>query len=147
MGDICVLGILSHAADLLRKPWGGFTLQSKGVASVRSRVVNLRELNPEVTIEGMKTAMAEAFSKVYGLPVVRLYPSMLDKPYVDSLCRKNGSWEWLYGQKTPFTFQWEERFSWGELQINLAPFVVLIGFVIARSFDFASAISYKFIIL
>lgn len=94
-------------------------LQSKGVASVRSRVVNLRELNPEVTIEGMKTAMAEAFSKVYGLPVVRLYPSMLDKPYVDSLCRKNGSWEWLYGQKTPFTFQWEERFSWGEIQINL----------------------------
>lgn len=122
-------------------------LQSKGVASVRSRVVNLRELNPEVTIEGMKTATAEAFSKVYGLPVVRLYPSMLDKPYVDSLCRKNGSWEWLYGQKTPFTFQWEERFSWGELQINLAPFVVLIGFVIARSFDFASAISNKFIIL
>lgn len=94
-------------------------LQSKGVASVRSRVVNLRELNPDVTIEGMKTAMAEAFSKVYGLPAVRLHPSMLDKPYVDSLCRKNGSREWLYGQKTPFTFQWEERFSWGEIQLNL----------------------------
>lgn len=94
-------------------------LQSKGVASVRSRVVNLRELNPDVTIEGMKTAMAEAFSKVYGLPAVRLYPSMLDKSYVDSLCQKNGSWEWLYGQKTSFTFQWEERFSWGEIQLNL----------------------------
>lgn len=94
-------------------------LQSKGVASVRSRVVNLRELNPEVTVEGLKTAMAEAFSKVYGRPVVKLYQSMLDMPYIDSLCRKNESWEWLYGQKTPFTFQWEERFSWGEIQINL----------------------------
>ena len=94
-------------------------LQSKGVDSVRSRVVNLRELNPNVTIEGLKSAMAEAFSKVYGLPLGRLDDESLDMPYVDELCRKNGSWEWLYGQKIPFTFEWEDRFSWGGIQIAL----------------------------
>lgn len=94
-------------------------LQSKGVDSVRSRVVNLRELNPKVTIESMKSAMAEAFSKVYGLPLGRIEDESLDMPYVDDLCRKNGSWEWLYGQKIPFTFEWEDRFPWGGIQIAL----------------------------
>lgn len=94
-------------------------LQSKGVDSVRSRVVNLRELNPEITIDALKDAMAEAFSKVYGLPLSRLEEEELDMAYVDSLCEKNGSWEWLYGQKIPFTFQWEERFPWGGIQIAL----------------------------
>ena len=47
-------------------------LQSKG-DSVRSRVVNLRELNPEATIRGLKAAMAAAFAKVYGLTLSR-YP-------------------------------------------------------------------------
>ena len=94
-------------------------LQSKGVASVRSRVVNLRELNPQVTIEGLKSAMAEAFSKVCGLPLKRLEDESLDMVYVDALCRKNGSWEWLYGQKIPFTFEWEDRFPWGGIQIVL----------------------------
>lgn len=45
-------------------------LQSKGVDSVRSRVVNLRELNPNVTIEGLKSAMAEAFSKPYKISAI-----------------------------------------------------------------------------
>ena len=94
-------------------------LQSKGVDSVRSRVINLRELNPNVTIEGLKSAMAEAFSKVYGLPLGRLDDESLDMTYVDELCRKIGSWEWLYGQKIPFTFEWEDRFSWGGIQIAL----------------------------
>lgn len=94
-------------------------LQSKGVDSVRSRVVNLRELNPEVTIDSLKDAMAEAFSKVYGLPLARLSEDSLDAAYVESLYRQNSSWEWLYGQKIPFTFEWEERFPWGGIQIAL----------------------------
>lgn len=94
-------------------------LQSKGVDSVRSRVVNLWELNPDITIDKLKAAMAEAFSKVYGLPLERISENALDMPYVDALCQKNGSWEWLYGQKIPFTFEWEDRFPWGGIQIAL----------------------------
>ncbi|MDO5545590.1 MAG: lipoate--protein ligase [Eubacteriales bacterium] len=94
-------------------------LQSKGVDSVRSRVVNLRELNPDVTIESLKSAMADAFSKVYGLPLEYLSEDALDRDYVESLYQQNSSWEWLYGQKIPFTFEWEERFPWGGIQIAL----------------------------
>lgn len=94
-------------------------LQSKGVDSVRSRVVNLRELNPGITIPGLKAAMAEAFAQVYGLPLGQLPEEALDKAYIDSLRCRNGSWEWLYGQKIPFTFEWEDRFPWGGIQVAL----------------------------
>ena len=94
-------------------------LQSKGVDSVRSRVVNLRELNPNVTIECLKTAMAEAFAKVYGLTPEWIGDDVLDGAYVESLCQRNSSWEWLYGRKIPFTFEWEDRFSWGGVQVAL----------------------------
>lgn len=42
-------------------------LSSKGVDSVRSRVVNLKELAPDTTIELLSQKLAEAFGQVYGL--------------------------------------------------------------------------------
>ena len=94
-------------------------LQSKGVDSVRARVVNLRELNPEVTTQKLKTAMAEAFSAVYSLPLNRMGEETLDLAQVDSLYRHYSSWEWRCGRKLPFTFEWEDRFPWGGIQIAL----------------------------
>lgn len=59
-------------------------LKSKGVASVRSRVVNLKTLNPEVDHDGtacdipcthgrvgMCKALIDEFCKTYVLPLVR----------------------------------------------------------------------------
>ena len=93
-------------------------LQSKGVDSVRSRVVNLRELNPDITISGLKAALAEAFSRVYGLPLAQIAPETLDAGAIEALRRRNESWEWLYGKKIPFTFDCEGRFPWGGVQIQ-----------------------------
>ena len=93
-------------------------LQSKGVDSVRSRVVNLRELNPDITIPGLKAALAEAFSRVYGLPLAQIAPETLDAGAIEALRRRNESWEWLYGKKIPFTFDCEGRFPWGGVQIQ-----------------------------
>ena len=55
MGDICVLGILSHAADLLRKPWGGFTLTNV-YAKTREEceeklAVMIEEVKKEIAME------------------------------------------------------------------------------------------------
>lgn len=43
-------------------------LESKGVASVRSRVVNLSQVQPGLTVSHMEEALWSAFSEVYGLP-------------------------------------------------------------------------------
>ena len=41
-------------------------LASKGVSSVKSRVANLDEFCPGLTVDRVKAALAEAFSQVYG---------------------------------------------------------------------------------
>lgn len=94
-------------------------LKAKGVESVRSRVVNLQELNPAVTVDSLKKALKEAFSNVYGLPVEALPSACLDETAIGQLAQRNRSWQWNYGQKLPFTFECEDRFSWGEVQVQL----------------------------
>jgi len=95
-------------------------LQSKGVESVRSRVVNLKELSPDITVDSMKEAMAKAFAKVYDKPMTVITDDDLDHAAIDRLRQRNAGWEWNYGQKLPFTAQWEARFPWGEVQITLS---------------------------
>ena len=94
-------------------------LQSKGVDSVRSRVVNLTELSPTLTIGTMKKAMANAFAKVYDKHLTVMNDSDFDHEAIEALCQRNASWEWNYGQKLPFTADFEDRFTWGSIQMCL----------------------------
>ena len=94
-------------------------LQAKGVDSVRSRVVNLTELAPDITIATMKTAMAKAFEKVYDRELSILTDRDFDHDAIEVLRQRNASWEWNYGQKLPFSVAFEERFPWGGIQICL----------------------------
>ena len=93
-------------------------LESKGVESVRSRVVNLRELKPDLTIEALKSAMANAFESVYGLKAQLLETTELDTGRVSELTERNESWKWLLGQRLAFTVACEQRFPWGELELE-----------------------------
>ncbi len=94
-------------------------LEAKGVDSVRSRVCNLSELCPDITIPGLKQALTRAFGQVYGLEVEHLSPEALDHAAIRTLEQRNRSWEWNYGSKLPFSFQCEGRFSWGAVEVNL----------------------------
>lgn len=94
-------------------------LEAKGVDSVRSRVVNLRELNPDITIAALKEALAAAFGEVYGLPLGRMTSDALDHDAIDALYRRNRSWEWNYGRKMPFSLSCDGRFPWGGVQLDL----------------------------
>ncbi len=94
-------------------------LEAKGVTSVRSRVVNLQELCPELTCEIMQEYMITAFEEVYGLESENTVLTDKDLAAVDCLAKEYGSWEYLYGAPLPFTFQCEERFNWGNIQILL----------------------------
>ena len=95
-------------------------LQAKGVDSVRSRVVNLRELNPDITIDRLKAALKDAFARVYGCQVETITEDALDVARIAELTQRNRSWEWNFGQKLPFTVELEDRFPWGGIQIQLA---------------------------
>ena len=92
-------------------------LDAKGVSSVRSRVVNLTELVPNLTVETMKQNMIRAFESVYGLQASPI--TISDPDQLTELTQKNGSWAHLFGTPLPFTFQCEARFPWGGIQLDL----------------------------
>ena len=63
-------------------------LSSKGVDSVRSRVVNLKELASDTTIELLSEKLAEAFEEVYGLPYEEIGLLEKDKKAIQPLFEK-----------------------------------------------------------
>jgi lipoate-protein ligase A len=94
-------------------------LRAKGVDSVRSRVVNLKELNPDITVESLKEALKTAFSRVYGFPVSEIRREELDSRRIEELTHRNRSWEWNLGRKLAFSVECEGRFVWGGIQVQL----------------------------
>lgn len=94
-------------------------LRSKGVDSVRSRVVNLKEIRPDLTLEMLKEALYRSFGEVYGLQPERLTEQALDMEKIREITLRNRSWEWNFGAKIPFSCEFEDRFPWGGVQIQL----------------------------
>lgn len=95
-------------------------LEAKGVASVRSRVVNLKELKDSLTIEEMAAQMEAAFQWVYGLTAQKLDGTDFDHGYIDALAARGASWEWLYGRDLDCAVQCGGRFAWGEVELRLS---------------------------
>ena len=93
-------------------------LEAKGVKSVRSRVVNLREYRPDLSIDDMKAALLEAFGEVYGLPVQILREEDLPADRIDEGTRRFSAPEWVYGDSRPLAFSREARFDWGLLRVD-----------------------------
>lgn len=94
-------------------------LESKGVASVRSRVINLKELSPTLTVSLLEQYMEEAFCLVYGLTAEPIAFSADAQRQIEESAKKLSGWDWLYGQKLPFSVSLEDRFSWGSIQLQL----------------------------
>ena len=94
-------------------------LESKGVASVRSRVVNLQELAPALTIDQMAAYMQSAFEEVYGCAASAVQLTAEDKAVIAQTAKEYGSWDYLYGTSLPFSFTCEGRYPWGGIQLQL----------------------------
>lgn len=94
-------------------------LQAKGVDSVKSRVVNLSELNPDITAMNMRRALRAAFEQVYGGKAQDIPESALDEKAIAELEEKYRSPQWRFPEKSQAAFQISERFPWGEITIGL----------------------------
>lgn len=93
-------------------------LASKGVSSVKNRVANLCEFCPDLTVDKMKHAMADAFSQVYGLETVKMDEGELPENEIKSLTDKFAAWQWKYGRRIPFEYEMKRRFAWGGIQMQ-----------------------------
>lgn len=99
-------------------------LRSKGVASVRSRVTNLRDhldeplrsADTKDLIAAMQDAMVKAAAREYGCEAEEEALPEIPK----ELLEKYASEEWRLGTKIPFTKIIDHRFEWGGVEIQLA---------------------------
>lgn len=94
-------------------------LAARGVASVRSRVCNLRECAPGATVEAARRAMAVAFSTVYGERVELFDQNRIQNDDTVEIERRISSEKYLIGENCPFLFSLQRRFAWGGLELAL----------------------------
>ena len=93
-------------------------LTSHAIASVRARVVNLRELKASLTLSGMREALTESFCREYG-PAERLNTDALPEEPLEALRQKYASWDWRFGETPAFDAAWKQRFAWGGAELRL----------------------------
>ena len=92
-------------------------LQSKGVKSVKSRVINLCQINPLLDREIMSDYLVQSAEKILGLSST--YISNIQNEIISEYEREFSSWDYLYGKTIPFSFSTEKAFKWGHIQLNL----------------------------
>lgn len=94
-------------------------LESKGVESVRSRVRNITECSPAITLETMKEALVAAFNAEYGQSQA-FHEEHFYGAELDALEEKYASWDWRLGRTPEFDLTLETRFAWGEITLLLS---------------------------
>lgn len=117
-GTLLISGDMSDLARYLKpKP---AKLQKHGVQSVRSRVVNLSELNPCITPDSIVPCLRAAFELEYsGNSEYSEYSEIIKRPEVRALYEQFASPEWKYGRWRSFTAQRSAQFDWGGVELSL----------------------------
>jgi lipoate-protein ligase A len=94
----------------------GSKLQAAGIASVRSRVVNLKEYLPQFSnIRQFQAALQEILAN--DDPIITLTEQQLQgiEQMADEKFRR---WEWIYGHSPAASFQNSRKFACGTIQVQ-----------------------------
>lgn len=117
-GTLLISGDMSDLARYLKpKP---AKLQKHGVQSVRSRVVNLAELNLDITPESIVPRLKKAFVEEYGGDCMDVaFDDIISCDEVRAIHDHFASDEWKFGRWQTFTAQRSAQFDWGGVEMAL----------------------------
>eukprot|EP00769_Ergobibamus_cyprinoides_P004311 gnl/Ergobibamus_cyprinoides/596.p1 GENE.gnl/Ergobibamus_cyprinoides/596~~gnl/Ergobibamus_cyprinoides/596.p1 ORF type:complete len:288 (+),score=91.22 gnl/Ergobibamus_cyprinoides/596:220-1083(+) len=122
-------------------------LAAKGIASVRSRVANLKDFAPGITHDAICDAVTSRFfethaGKVAGtctdVPIEHISPEALaaSDPRLRALYLSMESWDWRFGHSPDFSHELEHKFDWGLVTIHLD----VVGGRVCRARVFSDAL-------
>jgi len=95
-------------------------LRDKGVRSVRSRVCNLCDLVPSLSVGILATALREAFEEVHGGHAEELRVADVGEDRLRAATARFASRAWLDKDGRSFDTSHEARFGWGMARLELA---------------------------
>lgn len=95
-------------------------LEAKGVRSVRSRVANLADLKPGLTIHELKDALRRAYAASVGWAVANEDLGVLDHTELEATRQQFASREWLFRGERSFEQSRQARFDWGNARVDLS---------------------------
>lgn len=91
-------------------------IQSKGISSVRSRVCNLVEFVPELTLRQTQNAVLRALEQKDGFFGEFAFTEK-EREEVDTYYNKHKDPAWYLGQTPKFDWEWRDRLPFGSVQI------------------------------
>ncbi|WP_432667598.1 lipoate--protein ligase [Wukongibacter baidiensis] len=92
-------------------------IDSKAIQSVKSRVVNLSELNPDITIETIKKSLYNSFESIYGT-IESVEELNIPMDSIRDEVTKNRSWDWTYSQSPSYSVTLTEKFDWAVVEFS-----------------------------
>ena len=94
-------------------------LKARGVKSVRSRVMNLTELLPDLSVEMLSEYLIASFAEVYDAPPEHYrFPEGFSEETAQ-LAQRFASEEWTRGKEVRENYLRKNRFAWGEAEIRI----------------------------
>ena len=80
----------------------------------RQHTINLRTLNPAITVEELEQVLYWAFARAYGAQPAWLDERILDGRSIAALTLRFSDPKWIYPEAMASTFSVSERFPWGQ---------------------------------
>ncbi|KAI0371535.1 Lipoyltransferase and lipoate-protein ligase [Pilatotrama ljubarskyi] len=116
-GTMLISTQLNTLGELLRS--NKDTMETRGVASVRSPVCNLQQYHTEVSHDKFVQAVVDAFRREYGVDeevhTVHDTDGTQEIEYIRYGMDVLKTWDWAFGQTPEFTYKIQNSFAWGSL--------------------------------
>ncbi|MBR6163042.1 lipoate--protein ligase [bacterium] len=93
-------------------------LKAKGVDSVRSRVINLTELNDKINSDILSEEISSEFLSCFPSSDVCYYPEFSQDDFEKNIKLLTSS-DWIFNPKFDADLELYDRFEWGSININL----------------------------
>ncbi len=105
-GTLLITTSENEVWQVLKKKDGKF--KTRGISSVTSKVTNLQAVNPEISVTSVENSIVDVFYRYQGYQVDTLSPKDIreaNPQRYEQIKTRLKSWEWVYGETPPFTFE------------------------------------------
>ncbi|MTI67759.1 MAG: lipoate--protein ligase, partial [Firmicutes bacterium] len=93
-------------------------LKSKGIDSVKSRITNLVDIKKNLNISTLKDSLIKNFCNKKDNKIC--FIDKKTETNLENLIKRYNSWDWNFGSSPQFDINFNKRFLWGEVDINLS---------------------------